>query len=356
MSQRPPADTPAAELRGVTKVYEGGVVAVDDVSLTVDQGEFFSLLGPSGCGKSTTLRLIAGLERASAGEVRIHGEPMGDRPAHRRPTNLVFQHLALFPHLDVGENVAFGPRIRRLPKGEIEQRVSDALELVGLPRHRKRRITQLSGGEQQRVAIARALVNRPAVLLLDEPLGALDLRLRLHLQDALKAIQRRSSTTFIYVTHDQGEALTMSDRIAIMREGRIEQVGTPTEIYERPRTPFAATFVGDTNLIQGRYRDHRLEAGDVAVWVGGPGSAVSVRPERLQVAERLPTAVPNRFQARIEEVVYLGARLRYRLRLETGRTLLAERQNEPACARLQVGDRVEVGWTVEDGTVLQETG
>src|SRR3954467_5891503 len=243
---------PDAELRGVTKVFGQRTIAADEVSLAVERGEFFSLLGPSGCGKTTTLRIVAGLEMPTSGDVLIRGERMGRRPAYRRPTNTVFQRPALFPHLTVEANVAFGLKLERLPNSEIRRRVAEALELVELAGFERRRPHQLSGGQQQRVAIAPALVKKPAVLLLDEPLSSLDLRLRVQMQRVLKHIQQESGTTFVYVTHDQTEALAMSDRVAIMHAGRIEQIDAPADVYGRPRTRFAATFVGETNIFDGR--------------------------------------------------------------------------------------------------------
>ena len=343
-----------AELVHVTKTYEGGITGVDDVSLQVQRGEFFSLLGPSGCGKTTTLRLIAGLERATSGEVRIRGEAMGDRPPHRRPTNMVFQQLALFPHLDVAENIAFGLRLKGMPRPEIASRVRGALELVGLSGYELRRIAHLSGGQQQRVAIARALVNEPAVLLLDEPLGSLDLRLRLRMQEALRQIQRRSSTTFVYVTHDQGEALTMSDRIAVMNAGKIDQVGTPKEIYESPRTRFAAEFVGDTNLIDGvSTGDGWFRTEGLAFRVTGRGTIVSLRPEQIRIGGEL-NGMANVFDGVLEEVIYLGSVVRYRVRLSGTRVLLVQGQNTGDTGQLVPGARVQVGWLVESGVVLPQ--
>ena len=236
------------DVQAITKRF-GAVVAVDAVSFTVRAGEFFSLLGPSGCGKTTTLRAIGGFETVDAGEILIGGRPMGRLPPNRRETNMVFQRLALFPHYSVFDNVAFGLRMRRLPAAEVGRRVAEALARVELGDLGARRIGELSGGQQQRVALARALVNEPRVLLLDEPLSALDLKLRLQMQEELKGLQRSLGTTFIYVTHDQGEALAMSDRIGVMADGRLEQVGTPLEIYERPATRFVAGFIGDANLV-----------------------------------------------------------------------------------------------------------
>ncbi|HXQ89750.1 MAG TPA: ATP-binding cassette domain-containing protein, partial [Solirubrobacterales bacterium] len=243
-------ETPSVELRDVTKRF-AELAAVDDLSLELSRGEFFTLLGPSGCGKTTTLRMIAGFERPTEGEIRIEGSDVAQLPPHKRPTNTVFQSYALFPHLSVEENVAFGLKRKRIAKGEIAKRVRAELERVGLAAEAKRRPAQLSGGMQQRVALARALVNLPKVLLLDEPLGALDLKLRKGLQIELKRIQRDVGITFVYVTHDQEEALTMSDRIAVMNHGRIEQVADPVEIYERPSTTFVAGFIGVSNLMPG---------------------------------------------------------------------------------------------------------
>jgi spermidine/putrescine transport system ATP-binding protein len=241
----------AVELREVSKRF-GEVEAVHQVSLQIREGEFFSLLGPSGCGKTTTLRMIAGFERPDAGEILIRGQRMNEVPPFHRPVNTVFQHYALFPHMTVFENVAFGLEMKRLPREEIRRRVAEALRLVRLTGLENRYPRQLSGGQQQRVALARALVNRPAVLLLDEPLGALDLKLRKEMQLELKNLQHQVGITFIYVTHDQEEAMTMSDRIAVMNQGRVLQVGTPVEIYERPATRFVADFIGETNFLEGR--------------------------------------------------------------------------------------------------------
>src|SRR5437867_12516009 len=242
------------ELRDVTRAF-GEVVAVDRVALGSRSGEFVALLGPAGCGKTTTLRIVAGFERPSGGDVYLAGRRVNDVPPYRRETNLVFQQLALFPHLDVFDNVAFGLRMRRRPGAEVRERVRKALELVDLAGYELRRMHELSGGQQQRVAIARALVNEPAVLLLDEPLGSLDLKLRLAMQRELKAMQRRSGTTFVYVTHDQGEALAMADRVAVMQLGKIAQLGAPEQIYSKPATRFVAHFIGDTNIIPATVRD-----------------------------------------------------------------------------------------------------
>jgi spermidine/putrescine transport system ATP-binding protein len=348
------AAAPDAELVGVTKVYDDGTLAVDDVTLHVARGEFFAILGPSGCGKSTTLRMIAGLERPTRGEIYIRGELMNRRPAHRRPTNMVFQQLALFPHLDVAQNIAYGLRLKRLPGHEVRRRVDEALDLVQLTGLGTRRIHQLSGGQQQRVAIARALVVEPAVLLLDEPLGSLDLKLRLQLQEALGAIQRRTSTTFVYVTHDQGEALRMSDRIAIMNRGRVVQVGRPAELYEAPRTRFAATFLGDTNLFDGRVvAQGMFESEGLRLRVPpGSGVAVSVRPEQVRIVDG--DGLPNTFGGHVDEVVYLGSHTRYVVALDAGRKVTTLEPNGRPSRHLAKGDRVTVGWEIDAQVLLQE--
>src|SRR4249919_2247986 len=282
--------SPSVEIREVTKRFDD-FVAVDDLSLDLASGEFFTLLGPSGCGKTTTLRMIAGFERPTSGEIRIEGDDVAQLPPHKRPTNTVFQSYALFPHLSVEDNVAFGLKRKKVPKAEISSRVTAELERVGLAAEAQRRPAQLSGGMQQRVALARALVNLPKVLLLDEPLGALDLKLRKGLQLELKRIQREVGITFVYVTHDQEEALTMSDRIAVMNHGRVEQVSAPVEVYERPTTTFVAGFIGVSNLMPATV----VESGTVELDSGpridaptdgfAPGERCHavVRPEKLQV-------------------------------------------------------------------------
>ncbi|MEP0772652.1 spermidine/putrescine ABC transporter ATP-binding protein, partial [Trichocoleus sp. ST-U1] len=262
------------ELRKVFKVFNGET-AVRGVDLEIHRGEFFSILGPSGCGKTTTLRLMAGFETPSAGEVLIQGQTMNHVPPHRRPVNTVFQSYALFSHLSVWENIAFGLRIKKRPRTEIAERVQEALKLVKMETYANRFPSQLSGGQQQRVALARALVNRPAVVLLDEPLGALDLKLRKQMQVELSNLHQDLGLTFVMVTHDQEEALSLSDRIAVMRGGKIEQIGSPTEIYEHPKTPFVADFIGDTNLFEGR-----IEASDYSTLkvVTKSGLPVVVQP------------------------------------------------------------------------------
>jgi len=302
----------AVQLEGLTKRFDA-VTAVDDISLEIESGEFFSLLGPSGCGKTTTLRLIAGFERPDAGRIVIGDTDVTDTPPHRRPVNTVFQSYALFPHLSVEQNVAFGLRFRSMSKDECRARVHEVLELVRLGGYERRRPHQLSGGQQQRVALARALVLSPSVLLLDEPLGALDAKLRRDLQVELKSLQREIGITFLYVTHDQEEALTMSDRLAVMAHGKVEQLGTPREVYEHPSTTFVADFLGVSNLMRGRVvGGGRVDVGGITLAAarGDVGAAgvvrLTIRPERVRI-EPPGVAGTNRVPATIERFVYLGS-------------------------------------------------
>jgi putative spermidine/putrescine transport system ATP-binding protein len=306
------ANTPAVRVIGARKTY-GDLVAVHRLSLDIMPGEFFTMLGPSGSGKTTTLRLIAGFERPDSGAIELHGADVTNRPPYQRAVNTVFQDYALFPHMNVADNVAYGLKVKRIPKRERSERVAEALAMVGLAGLGGRRPIQLSGGQRQRVALARALVNRPRVLLLDEPLGALDLKLRQQMQLELKRIQREltGEVTFIYVTHDQDEALTMSDRIAVLADGRLEQVGTPGEVYEHPASEFVAGFVGTSNLLE---RD---------------GKRYTIRPEKLHLfapGDPVPAGMQSEAGV-VREVVYLGAVTRYEVELEAGQTLTALRQN-----------------------------
>ena len=312
------AGTSAIRLEGVAK-YFGEVQAVAGIDLDVRDGEFFSMLGPSGSGKTTTLRMIAGFELPSAGRILLHGEDVTRRPPFERDVNTVFQDYALFPHMSVGDNVGYGLMIRRVPRAERAERVGAALRMVRLEGYEARRPSQLSGGQRQRVALARALINRPRVLLLDEPLGALDLKLRQEMQIELKAIQHQVGITFIYVTHDQEEALTMSDRIAVFSEGRVEQVGTPADVYERPTTVFVAGFVGTSNLLSG-------EAARKIVGGDGP---FTVRPEKIRLADAAEVVGPDETSAtgHIREVVYLGPDTRYIVALDAGGELVVTQQN-----------------------------
>lgn len=353
---------PAVELVHVTKRF-GDIVAVDDIDLKIEDGEFFSLLGPSGCGKTTTLRMIAGLETMTSGEILLRGEAMGQTPPFKRPVNTVFQNYALFPHLTVERNVAFGLEMQKVPKEEIKTRVAEALEMVRMPDYAKRRPNQLSGGQQQRIALARALVNRPEVLLLDEPLGALDLKLRKVMQLELKQLQERVGITFIYVTHDQEEALTMSNRIAVMNAGKVLQIGSPEEIYERPNTRFVADFIGETNFLEGTIEE--INGEDITVSLDGQimvkahsnvpvekGQAVSVaiRPERFSLVEN------GMIKGQVEETIYIGTDMRYIIRLSDNMNVTVREQNlNPNRAyKYQRGDEVGLKWDPAHAQVLKE--
>ena len=351
----------AVELEGVCKRF-GDFEAVKEVTLQVNEGEFFSMLGPSGCGKTTTLRLIAGFEQPSDGAIRLEGDDVASVPPYKRNVNTVFQSYALFEHLDVSENVAFGLRRRKVAKPEIERRVGEALELVALDHRAKDRPGQLSGGMRQRVALARALVNRPSVLLLDEPLGALDLKLRKQMQVELKRIQREVGITFIYVTHDQEEALAMSDRIAVMHDGVVEQLGAPEEIYEHPVKPFVAGFIGISNLLPATVEDGgvRLSGGKLVPApvpdAIPPGTEVqlSVRPEKLWIDELEPGMAE--VEGTIAERVYLGTTTQLIVELGPGARLVALEQNTARARsddRWELGDRVRIGWRPEHGQVLR---
>jgi spermidine/putrescine transport system ATP-binding protein len=342
-----------AQLKDIVKVYPSQEVpAVDGISLDIAHGEFFSLLGPSGCGKTTTLRMLAGLERPTAGRILIRGQDMTTTPAHRRPTNMVFQRLALFPHMSVAGNIAFGPQLQHLPRQQVRKRVDALLEMVHLTGYGTRLPDQLSGGQQQRVAIARALANEPALLLLDEPLASLDLKLRVQMQQSLKEIQRESSTTFVYVTHDQSEALTMSDRIAVMSQGRIEQVASPTELYERPATPFVATFIGDTNLLEGESDGSHLLTGGLRIAVPRPGTIATIRPERVLIGSQVPAEASNTFTGLVEQVTFLGSITRYRMSLPNGLRLLVERPSTDP-TRLAAGTSVPCAIPVDAIVMVQ---
>ena len=349
----PPAGETAGQadvrLETVTKRFDD-VVAVDDVSLAVERGSFFALLGPSGCGKTTTLRMIGGFEEPTAGTVYLGDQDVTGLPPYKRDVNTVFQSYALFPHLSIFDNVAFGLRRRGLGRDEVRRRVLEGLELVALAGLERRKPRQLSGGQQQRVALARALVNRPRVLLLDEPLGALDLKLRKQMQLELKRIQHDVGITFIHVTHDQEEAMTMADRIAVMNEGRVEQLGTPTELYERPRTPFVAGFLGISNLLAAHAAGDglvRLAAGgEVRVAEGALDGrtgrvAVGIRPEKIQ----LGGDGANALEGVVAEQSYIGVSTEYIVETAAGRVTVYVQNAAPGAGPAAPGDRVALTWS-----------
>jgi spermidine/putrescine transport system ATP-binding protein len=363
---------PEADVRleRVTKRF-GDFTAVDDLTLAIEHGEFFSLLGPSGCGKTTTLRMIGGFEELTAGTIRIGDSDVSDLPPFRRNVNTVFQNYALFPHLNVFENVAFGLRRRKTPSGAIASIVASMLKLVDLPGYERRKPNQLSGGQQQRVALARALVNSPDVLLLDEPLGALDLKLRKQMQVELKRIQSDVRITFIFVTHDQEEAMTMSDRIAVMREGRIEQLGTPEELYERPRTAFVAGFLGVSNLLDGevlerdgalvaiRLKDGTAVRAPADQLNGSTTVRVGVRPEKLRVLAADDAAHPetstNSLDGTVIDASYVGVSTQYLVETADGHRLTVYAQNLETSGASEVladGERVRLTWRPQHSFVI----
>jgi spermidine/putrescine transport system ATP-binding protein len=362
---------PVVQFRAVVKRYDGKTI-LPGLDLRVAEGEFLTLLGPSGCGKTTALRLLAGFETLDAGEVLLDGHCVNALPPHRRNVNTVFQSYALFPHMSIADNVAFGLKMKGIPRPEIGPRVREALELVRLADYAARKPHQLSGGQQQRVALARALVNRPRVLLLDEPLSALDYRLRKEMQMELKGLQRKLGLTFIFVTHDQEEALSMSDRVAVMRAGVIQQIGTPREIYESPANLFVAQFVGESNILDGSVTG-RPEPGRVAARLEGLECVlrtplpfalgdklhVLLRPEDLRV-ETLPNGDPpaGRLAGTVLEKTYKGMTLDTLIRLDSGKTLLASEffdEDDPSFD-YALGQRVAVGWVPDWETVLAADG
>jgi spermidine/putrescine transport system ATP-binding protein len=358
-------DGVAISLEGVRKRF-GSVEAVREMSAEIRDGEFFTMLGPSGCGKTTTLRMIAGFEQPDEGQILLRGADVTDVPPNHRNVNMVFQHYALFPHMSIYDNVAFGLKLKKLPKGETKERVTEMLRVVALEGYERRRPSQLSGGQQQRVALARALVNRPAALLLDEPLGALDVKLRKQLQLELKRIQAELGTTFVYVTHDQEEALAMSNRIAVMNNGLVEQIGSPREIYEHPRTAFCADFIGSLNAF-----DFRVDAvdGDLAVMRLAEGERlvvaatsetragatvkVAVRPEsiRIDAANGRAPEEGSRLDGTIAQAVYLGSLTQFHVDTAAGR-IVSHRMNDEISAGLGEGRRVTLTWSPEHASVL----
>ena len=346
---------PDVRLERVTKRFDE-VVAVDDVSLSFERGSFFALLGPSGCGKTTTLRMIGGFEEPTAGTIYLGDQDVTGLPPYKRDVNTVFQSYALFPHLSLFENVAFGLRRRGVKGGDLKRRVESALELVALGGLGKRRPRQLSGGQQQRVALARALVNSPRVLLLDEPLGALDLKLRRQMQLELKRIQHEVGITFIHVTHDQEEAMTLADRIAVMNFGRVEQVGAPTELYERPATAFVASFLGVSNLLDGETDGDgavRLRDGTVVRALGAAGRkgrvAVGIRPEKIRVGG----AEANRLEGVVSEASYIGVSTQYLVDTPSGAVAVYVQNSDPGAGARAPGARVELTFSPEATFVVE---
>jgi len=349
------------QVEGLTKMF-GDFAAVEDVSFSVKRGSFFSLLGPSGCGKTTILRMISGFEAPTRGHVYIGGERVNEVPANRRRTNLVFQNLALFPLKSVYENVAFGLRRRKVPRGQMRERVQHMLERVGLPGFENKAIHQLSGGQKQRVAIARCLVLEPTVLLLDEPLGALDLKLREHMKLELKQLQHRVGTTFIYITHDQGEAMTMSDQVAVMLRGRIEQIGAPDELYNGPATSFVAAFVGDSNRLRGQVvsrneREAHVKVGPLEIKAvskqdleEGSDALLFVRPQNVLImsqADSIPEGYQT-FPGVVKECIFEGATTHYIVELVEECRMEVVVPQASHIASFSVGERIQLAWNPDD--------
>jgi spermidine/putrescine transport system ATP-binding protein len=356
---------PAIELSGVIKEFHARgevITAVAGIDLDIGEGEFFSLLGPSGCGKTTTMRMIAGFEEPTQGVIRLQGQDVTNVPPNKRDVNMVFQSYALFPHMNVFENVAFGLRRKAVARPEITRRVGEMLDIVDMAGRSERRPRELSGGQQQRVALARALVNNPRALLLDEPLGALDLKLRQAMQVELKRIQREVGITFVYVTHDQGEALTMSDRIAVMNDGSIEHLGTPREIYEHPRTRFVAGFIGTSNLLTGTVT--RLDGDRAVIQIGpdeqiivpvqdrpvGEGSRLelTVRPEKIELTAERPPGEGCALRGTVTEVVYLGTSTNFSVTTSAGADVVVFQQNSASAGNMAArGDGIWLSWNPE---------
>lgn len=361
--------THSVELRNVSKIFASDMLAVDDVSFAIKKGEFFSLLGPSGCGKTTLLRMIAGFETPSSGAILLDNKEITEVPPYKRDVNMVFQSYALFPHMTVYNNVAYGLKMKHTPKANIAEAVQAILEKVKLSGLEQRKVTQLSGGQQQRVALARALVNHPAVLLLDEPLGALDQKLKERMQIELIDLQEQVKISFIFVTHDQREALTISDRIAVMNNGKVEQIGSPKEIYEYPATRFVADFIGTSNFLTGTYREDvngykRIEMPDSEVLVksdldltAGENVTVVIRPEKLAISHDKDDSIPNCLYGEIEDIIYVGTDTRYFVKIPSnGMRFQVFAQNFQHTTRRKFTwyDKVYVSWEPENTSLIRD--
>jgi putative spermidine/putrescine transport system ATP-binding protein len=355
---------PFVAFSDVQKTYDGETLVVKNLNLTIERGEFLTLLGPSGSGKTTTLMMLAGFEVATHGHIELDGQRINDLAPHKRNIGMVFQNYALFPHMTVEENVAFPLQVRKVPKDEVTKRVERVLEMVQLPQMRKRRPAQLSGGQQQRVALARALVFDPKLVLMDEPLGALDKQLREHMQLEIKHIHQRLGVTVVYVTHDQSEALTMSDRVAVFNDGVIQQLATPTDLYERPENSFVAQFIGENNRLKGSIAglnggtcivdvNGQGQVKALSVKVGGVGSqtTLSLRPERIRINPD-EGACANRFEAEVKELIYLGDHTRCRVSVLGNDNFVIKVANSEGVPALTPGMRIKIGWKAEDCRAL----
>ncbi len=358
----------SVRFESVQKSYDGETLVVKDLNLDIARGEFLTMLGPSGSGKTTTLMMLAGFEPATHGEIFLNGRPINDVPPHKRGIGMVFQNYALFPHMSVAENLGFPLKVRKLPAVEVEEKVGRALEMVELPSFGDRRPAQLSGGQQQRVAVARALVFDPDLILMDEPLGALDKQLREQMQYEIKHIHENLGVTVIYVTHDQSEALTMADRIAVFNDGVIQQLSTPDELYEKPANSFVAQFIGENNRLNGTVRKIdgnvcmvELDGGGTVkaekVNVGGVGAraTLSIRPERIELAPK-KGSMTNNLPARIEELIYLGDHIRVRMSVARTDEFVVKVRNAASRRTLKVGEEVNVGWRSQDCRALDLNG
>jgi len=359
-----PENLPVVRFQNVGKTYDGLTPVIEALNLDIAKGEFLTLLGPSGSGKTTTLLMLAGFEAATSGEIFLHGQSINGLPPHKRGIGMVFQNYALFPHLTVNENLAFPLQVRKIAKPEIEERIKRALDMVELPSFGSRKPGQLSGGQQQRVAVARALVFNPSLVLMDEPLGALDKQLREQMQYEIRHLHEQLGITVVYVTHDQGEALTMSDRIAVFNRGSIQQLSTPDDLYERPQNSFVAQFIGENNKLQGTVLEvaHdgtcavKLKTGDIVIAAAvkvvqkGDQTLLSVRPERVRIDP--PTGFLNNLDACVEELIYHGDHIRTRLRVADQTNFIVKVPNSAERPHLEVGTMTRIGWTPEDCRAL----